>query len=173
MDSNKFFKQLRQIIKEEVQLAVRNEMNYLYESLDKVSKKSSPNQQMVTEVTQTTKPVFKKPAAKRPATTFSSNPLINDILNETANNGFSSKDFHGILEESYNPNQLGHNDYDEWPTMRNMSSMGMQSGPSAATVAPRTDIDGRPVTELAPEVEQALTRDYSALMKVINKKKGN
>jgi hypothetical protein len=56
--------------------------------------------------------------------------------------------------------------------MRNMSNIGMSSAPSAASVAPRTDIDGRPVTELAPEVEQALTRDYSALMKAINKKKG-
>jgi hypothetical protein len=173
MDSNKFFKQLRQIIREEVEMAVHKEMNILYESLDKVSKKASNSQRMVTEATQTTKPIFKKPAVKRPAATFSNNPLINDILNETANNGFSSKDFHGILEESYNPTQLGHNDFDEWPTMRNMSSMGMQSAPSAVTVAPRTDIDGRPVTELAPEVEQALTRDYSALMKAINKKKGN
>jgi hypothetical protein len=172
MDSNKFFKQLRQIIREEVEMAVHKEMNILYESLDKVSKKASNGQRMVTEASQTTKPVFKKPAAKRPAATFSNNPLLNDILNETANNGFSSKDFHGILEENYNPNQLGHNDYDEWPTMRNMSGMGMQSAPSVASIAPRTDIDGRPVTELAPEVEQALTRDYSSLMKAINKKKG-
>jgi hypothetical protein len=173
MDSNKFFKQLRQIIREEVEMAVHKEMNILYESLDKVSKKSSNNQRIVTEAPQTTKPVFKKAATKKSAVTFSNNPLLNDILSETAANGFSSKDFHGILEEDYNPAQLGHNDYDEWPTMKNMSSMGMSSAPSAAVVAPRTDIDGRPVTELAPEVEQALTRDYSALMKAINKKKGS
>jgi len=172
MDSNKFFKQLRQIIKEEVQAAIHNEMNYLYESLDKVSKRASTNQRIVTEAPQTSKPVFKKAAVKKPATTFSSNPLINDILNETANNGFATKDFHGILEEEYNPRQIGHDDFDEWPTMRNMSSLGMNSVPSVASIAPRTDIDGRPVTEVAPEVEQALTRDYSALMKAINKKKG-
>jgi hypothetical protein len=169
MDNNKFFKQLRQIIREEVEMAVHKEMNYLYESLDKVSKRASTNQRVVTELE--SKPAFKKANTKK-ATTFSSNPLINDILNETANSGFSNKDFHGILEEDYNPVQLGHDDFNEWPTMRNMSNIGMSSAPSAASVAPRTDIDGRPVTELAPEVEQALTRDYSALMKAINKKKG-
>jgi len=172
MDSNKFFKQLRQIIREEVEMAVHKEMNILYESLDKVSKKTSTNQRIVSEAPTTSAPVFKKANTKKPTTTFSNNPLINDILNETANSGFSNKDFHGILEEDYNPGQLGHNDFEEWPTMRNMSNIGMSSTPSAATVAPRTDIDGRPVTELAPEVEQALTRDYSALMKAINKKKG-
>jgi len=170
MDTSKFFKQLRQIIKEEVQLAVRNEMNYLYESLDKASNKVVQEQKSVPSNTQPT--VFKKPAAKKPAATFSSNPLINDILNETANSGFSNKDFHAILEEDYSPEQLGHNDFNEWPTMRNMSSIGMTSSPSAAAMVPRTDIDGRPVTEVAPEVEQALTRDYSALMKAISAKKG-
>lgn len=170
MDSNKFLKQLRQIIKEEVQTAIHNEMNYLYESLDKASKKASTNQRVVTETE--SKPLFKKANTRKPAATFSSNPLINDILNETANSGFSNKDFHGILEENYNPVQMGHNDFEEWPTMRNMSNIGMSSAPSVAAIAPRTDIDGRPVTDIAPEVEQALTRDYSALMKAINKKKG-
>lgn len=170
MDSNKFFKQLRQIIKEEVQLAIRNEMNYLYESLDKASNKVSTNQRVVTEAE--SKPKFKKANIRKPTTTFSSNPLINDILNETASSGFSNKDFHGILEEDYNPSQLGHNDFDEWPTMRNMSNIGMSSVTNVAAIIPKTDIDGRPVTEVAPEVEQALTRDYSALMKAINKKKG-
>lgn len=170
MDSTKFLKQLRQIIKEEVQTAIHNEMNYLYESLDKVSKKTPTNQRVVTELEG--KPLFKKANTRKPTATFSSNPLINDILNETANSGFSNKDFHGILEENYNPVQMGHNDFEEWPTMRNMSNIGMSSAPSVAAIAPRTDIDGRPVTDIAPEVEQALTRDYSALMKAINKKKG-
>lgn len=170
MDSNKFLKQLRQIIKEEVQTAIHNEMNYLYESLDKASNKVATNQRVVTETE--SKPVFRKANTRKPTATFSSNPLINDILNETANSGFSNKDFHGILEENYNPVQMGHNDFEEWPTMRNMSNIGMSSAPSVAAIAPRTDIDGRPVTDIAPEVEQALTRDYSALMKAINKKKG-
>ena len=170
MDTSKFFKQLRQIIKEEVQLAVRNEMNTLYESLDRVSSKVVQEQKSIPSNTQA--PTFKKAATKKPATTFSSNPLINDILNETANSGFSNKDFQGILNEDYSPTQLGHDDFNEWPSMRNMSNVGMSSTPSAAAMLPRTDIDGRPVTEVAPEVEQALTRDYSALMKAINAKKG-
>jgi hypothetical protein len=47
-------------------------------------------------------------------------------------------------------------------------SMGVKS------VVPTTDIDGRPVNvnNLPEDVVSALTKDYSALMKAIDKKKG-
>ena len=48
----------------------------------------------------------------------------------------------------------------------------MSSSPAA--ILPKTDIDGRPVQieNLDPAVEKALTKDYTALMKAINAKKG-
>ena len=167
MDTSKFFKQLRQIIKEEVQAAVHSEMNYLYESLDKVSSKTT---QAPARQAQPALNTAKKPVPNTKKELFSSNPLLNEILNETANSGFSNKEFHGILEEEYNPAQMNHNDFDEWPSMRNMSTMSS----SPAAILPKTDIDGRPVQieNLDPSVEKALTKDYTALMKAINAKKG-
>lgn len=167
MNTKEFLKQIRQIIREEVRSAVEAEFNVLLESLDKTAKKINNPILEKAESTQV-RPKFNP---KKSNVTYSSNPLINDILSSTAEKGFSSKDFHGILEEDYNPVQLGHNDFDEWPTMRNMSNMNMTSAGTINAI-PKTDIDGRPVTEVAPEVEQALTRDYTSLMKAINKKKG-
>jgi len=49
------------------------------------------------------------------------------------------------------------------------------SGRESTTVAPTQDIDGRPVDTNNPEVANvmgAITKDYSQLMKAINKKKG-
>jgi len=49
----------------------------------------------------------------------------------------------------------------------------MQGG--STSVAPATDIDGKPVDTNNPEVANvmgAITKDYSQLMKAIDKKKG-
>lgn len=173
MNTEKFLNQIRQIIREEVRTAVESEFNILLESLDRVSKKVVSENTKIPAQPKKFAPNTARTVTKKPTQTFSSNPIINEILNDTAHSGFSSKDFHAILEEEYAPystEMLGHNDFDEWPTMRNMSSLGMTSTPAA--MIPKTDIDGRPVQEVAPEVEQALTRDYSSLMKAINKKKG-
>lgn len=167
MNTEKFLNQIRQIIREEVRSAVESEFNVLLESLDKVSKRS--NKIVSEQRAVTTEP--KKFTPRKTNISYSSNPLLNDVLNDTATKGFSNKDFQSILEEEYSPVQLGHDDFNEWPSMKNISNLGMTSI-SPASMIPKTDIDGRPVQEVAPEVEQALTRDYSALMKAINKKKG-
>lgn len=167
MNTKEFLTQIRQIIREEVQTAVSAEFNILLESLDKVSNQTNK----VVSERKVSPTENKKFVPKRDNKAYSSNTLLNDILNDTATKGFSSKDFHAILEEDYNPSQLSHNDFDEWPTMRNMSSMNMASS-APTNIIPKTDLDGRPIHDVAPEVEKALTRDYSALMKAINKKKG-
>jgi hypothetical protein len=173
MNTEKFLNQIRQIIKEEVRSAIENEFNILLESLDRVSNKVVSENTKITSQPKKFIPNKSRTITPRKTTqTFSSNPIINEILNDTAYSGFSSKDFHGILEEEYSPEMLGHNDYEEWPSMRNMSNLGMTSMPATAAMIPKTDIDGRPVHDVTPEVEQALTRDYSSLMKAINKKKG-
>jgi hypothetical protein len=167
MNTEKFLNQIRQIIREEVRTAVEFEFNILLESLDKVSNRS--NKIVSEQRAVTAEP--KKFTPKKSNIPYSSNPIINNILNETASSGFSTKDFQSLLEEEYNPGQLNQDEFSEWPTMKNISNLGMSSMP-AASMIPKTDIDGRPVQEVAPEVEQALTRDYSSLMKAINKKKG-
>jgi len=86
--------------------------------------------------------------------TFVKDSILNDMLNETMNDG-------------------------EWRTLdanpytSNQAQSFMRGGSTA--VAPTQDIDGRPVDTSNPEVANvmsAITKDYSQLMKAIDKKKG-
>ena len=92
-----------------------------------------------------------KPAKRQ----FVKNSMLNDILNDTA---FES-DFSGMHEGAQ---------YE--PDLSNMGSIR----PSTA-VQSLTGINGEHVDTTKPEIQavgKALTRDYSGLMKAINKKKG-
>jgi len=154
MNSKDFIHALRKVIREEVQTAVRTELsNILNEG-------------------KSTKPIAAKPVAVNPTTQsyiksvkkqYVKNPLLNDILNETT--GHSNSGPAVSLEESIN-----YNDFEEWPTMNRSVRPGM----GVKSVVPTTDIDGRPVNvnNLPEDVVSALTKDYSALMKAIDKKKG-
>jgi hypothetical protein len=167
MNTENFLKLLRQVIKEEVnsavKTAVQKEFQILYESLDRVSNK------VIKESSVSKIDAPKKFIPKKTQTTYSANPILNEILNDTASTGFSTKDFVSILEE-YNPEQLGHNDFDEWPSVQNRSMMRMPN--HQTSVMPSTDIDGRPVTNVPEELKNVFERDYTSLMKAINKKKG-
>jgi hypothetical protein len=85
--------------------------------------------------------------------TFVKNPLLNDMLNETMNDG-------------------------EWRNMDAQFGSNQAQGfvgRNSNTIAPTVDIDGRPVdtnNEEVANVMGAMTKDYSALMKAIDKKKG-
>jgi len=84
-----------------------------------------------------------KPAKRR----FVKNSMLNDILNDTV----VDSDFRG-MHESYKPN---------------FSGMGAPQ--------PMTGINGESVDTSKPEmqaVSAAMTKDYSSLMKAIDKKKG-
>ena len=154
MNSKDFIQTLRKVIREEVQAAVRTELNNILNE-GVVSKRPNVVEQ-------------KKPA---PKTTYTSsvkkqyvkNSLLNDILNETS--GHSPQGPMAMLEEN-----IDYNDFSEWPTMQRGVSPSMKT----KSVLPATDLEGRPVNpdNLPDEVVNALTKDYSALMKAIDKKKG-
>ena len=85
MKADTFIKLLRKVIREEVQSVVREELGLLLETPE-------PKKTM----TETKKPVVKnsmvesiRPVAKQPIkpAAFTNNNVLNDILNETANNG--------------------------------------------------------------------------------------
>ena len=87
--------------------------------------------------------------------TFIKNPMLNEMLNEVADSG-----------EWRNLN-------DSNSFTSNQAQSFMQGG--STSVAPTTDIDGRPVDTNNQEVANvmgAMTKDYSQLMKAIDKKKG-
>lgn len=162
MNTKEFVQAIRQIIKEEVQKTVKQEIQVLLNESRTVD----------TSLVDMIEPRVKtQPRQVKSQRTFSKNPLLNEILNETAP---MSKD--SYIQESFMNDsvaQVNYNDHDEWPTMRNMSNMSNKIG--VASMIPTTDTEGRPMAnvQVPEEVANALTKDYSSLMKAINKKKGN
>ena len=150
MDTKKFIEALRKVIREEVQTAVRTEVKKLL-SENKVSHKKTIDHGLQLE----------RMTNQRGKKSYSKDPMLNDLLNETATI----------------PAPV-----DEWSTMNFRSEMAQAfSGMRQMTddniphVAPPTDLDGRPVNmgnEQVASAVTAMTKDYSALMKAIDKKKG-
>jgi len=159
MNSKDFISALRKVIREEVQTAVRTELDKFSSVLSESKKQvSAPT---VTRYTESYKP---KPSVQKKQ--YTSNPTLNDLLNETVA-------FKGDGPQVYMEEQIDYNDFAEWPTM-NSNRM------SVSTPKVVTDHDGRRIdmqqlaqTEAGAAVVDALTKDYSALMKAIDKKKGN
>jgi hypothetical protein len=86
--------------------------------------------------------------------TFIKNPMLNEMLNEVAESG----EWRNLNDTQFSSNQ---------------AQSFMQGG--STSVVPTTDIDGRPVDTNNQEVANvmgAMTKDYSQLMKAIDKKKG-
>jgi len=146
MNSKEFLLVLRKVIREEVQSAVQKAMTPLLE--------------------QKTPSTYTKTLAPKKSNTekkvYSENPLLNEILSDTA--GFSH-------------NSYTHNDFEEWPTMPMSRMIGTHA--PVATPTAISDINGNRVdvnqlasTEAGAAVVKALTKDYSSLMKAIDKKKG-
>jgi hypothetical protein len=95
------------------------------------------------------KPQRRKPVSKK---TFSKNSILNDLLNDTATSTNFAEMNSGPLVES-----------------------GLSMMSSEPDVTPMTDIDGRPVdtsNEAVANVLNLMNKDYSGLMKAIDKKKG-
>jgi hypothetical protein len=158
MDTKSFTSLLRKIIREEVRSAVREEMKTL------LNERKTDHKQVIQHGSRLHQMTEKNPyditfSAKSAKPTkpkqFVKDSMLNDLLNETA---LSSAE----IEQ-------------EWPTMNFQSEMAQAYGSGQTAVAPPTDFDHRPVNMDNPAVVatvDAMTRDYSALMKAIDKKKG-
>ena len=159
MNSKDFIQVLRKVIREEVQVAVRTELNKIGETI--VERKMPAPVKQQTRYVDTYKPVSKKPMKQ-----FSNNPLLNEILNDTS-----------MIEPDYTMESLNesidYRDYSDWPTMERTIAPSMP-----ATVPPvLTDINGNRVnttqlaqTEAGAAVVNALTKDYSAVLKAAQAK---
>ncbi len=149
MGSKSFVKLLRKIIREEVQGAVREVLTEQKTNHNQVIEHGM-NLSHITE-----DPMPNRPRAKKQ---FTKNSMLNDLLNETA-------------ESPTSPGMA------EWGTMNFKSEMsnafGMENS-RTATIAPTTGINGESVNmnnEAVSATVNAMTKDYSALMKAIDKKK--
>jgi len=159
MNSKDFIQALRKVIREEVSTAVRTELKH-YGSV--ITETKRPVKQ---EATPTYTNAYKpKP---KPKQQFTKNSMLNDILNETG--GFRSENPYASINESM-VDYSG--DFDEWPTMQN--GVRPSKAMLKAAAIPSVDPEGRPINpaNVPEEVVNAITKDYSALMKAIDKKKG-
>ena len=143
MESKTFVKLLRKIIREEVSKAVRSALN---ESTVQVS--SNINLQEIED------PMPNRPIAKKK---YTKNKMLNDLLNETAATPAS-----GELAD--------------WSSMNFKSQMAQSYQQPTTNVMPlaTSGIDGERVNMNNKGVAatvNAMTEDYSSLMKAIDKKK--
>ncbi len=149
MDTKKFTAVLRKIIREEVTKAVRTELRQMLNE-DKTNHNSTIQHGM-----QLHDMVEQRPIKKTVKKKYSNDGMLNDILNET-----------GPLQEN-----------SDWSTMNFKSEMAQSFGGNTGTpiVAPATDLQGKPINtnnQQVATVVNAMTKDYSALMKAIDKKQG-
>jgi len=150
MKSKTFVNLLRKVIREEVQSIVRKELRSALNE-EKVDHARVINNG--TSLHKMANSIERKPRKK---TKFTKDNMLNDILNETATNS----DFSTM----YDGPSFMQNDY---------PSMGATKT-SAAVRAP-IGIDGEVADTSKPEVKEVMTnitKDYSAIMKAIDKKKG-
>jgi hypothetical protein len=172
MDTKTFLSAIRQVIKEEVRSAIRTELKQILSENNIKKTTESTIQHGINLHKQTT---YTKPAAKK-QTNFSSNSMINSILNDTAVT-MNPKELYdeGPAISYSDPLMMEHNDTFSFSSA-DAPGFGMMQQMRGATpnAIPTTDIDGRrvDVNALPEDVTKALTRDYSALMKAIDKKKG-
>ena len=145
MSSKSFVKLLRKIIREEVQGAVR----------EVLTEQKTNHKQVIEHGMQ-----MHEAVNSRPTKQFTKNSMLNDLLNETAKTPSSA-------EQS------------DWSTMNFKSEMAEAFGMPAAmgtNIAPSTGINGEAVNmqkEGVAATVNAMTKEYSALMKAIDKKKMN
>ena len=136
---------IREIVREEVKMELRSYLKEYKLNKSKNTKKSKVK-----------RPIIKKPVEKVEQN-YSSNPLLNDILNETANSG----DWATLGDEPFTTNNMSDILSKSYELTGGDSTLEQTSVP--------TGVDPSAIPEY---LTKALTKDYSGLMKTINKKKG-
>ena len=145
MSVEKLLKQIRTIIREEIEYALEKKLNES-NSRKEDNKTLEHGMKLMKELGLSKKISNQKPSKVPNKTGLSS---IQDILNETRMSMQSAMD------------------NDSWPEM-SFKTDSIHSGRTTSNMIP----DGYSETQLTPEVSKALNRDYSALMAKINEKKG-
>jgi hypothetical protein len=113
-----------------------------------------------------------KPAVKKSKVQFTDNKWAS-ILNETealVEQGPAGSSFSELVNEGMDEIRMSAKDAVGFGQMRE----NMKAAITGQSVAPSVmeDPETGKVYDVAPEVQQALTRDYSALVKAMNKKRG-
>ena len=113
--------------------------------------------EVITELKQPTQQVSKPKPKKKMVEkkSYTSNSILNDVLNETANDEWQT-----MGNGTYTSNKM--ND-----VLRGQYGDMMNGG--NVNVAPQTDINDRPVTNVPDHLMDAFTKDYSKTLKAMKK----
>ena len=155
MDTSKLVKAIQLIVKEEVKKEMAKREKVIRESIIKEMKQSQPKR--VEKDPLDVDHIFK--TSHKTKQTFTGNSMLNDILNETAQGGEwrSINGPSGVFQSSQ---------AQAW------GSMNQQPSVLQTTEGNAVSVERLQQTEAGQAVVNALTRDYSALMKHIDAKKG-
>ena len=157
MDSKTLIKALkiavRDVIKEELTEILREGLQSTINEMTSPAKRTTP----------APKPNISKPTASK--TQFKESKWAS-ILNETPamRESTTTAGLNDLLTESYSDLHF---------TSKDAQGFGMMREAAIATPSVMEDPESGKVFEVDPIVAKAMTRDYSALMKAIEKKKGN
>ena len=155
MDTKKLIKAIQLIVQEEVKKEVAKREKVIRESILKEMKQSQPK--VVEKDPLDVDHIFE---TKQDSKSFTKNSMLNDMLNETAQGGEwrSINGPGGVFNASQAQGWGGFN----------------QQTPSVLQTAEGGQVSTQQLqqTEAGQAVVNALTRDYSGLMKHINAKKG-
>ena len=164
-------KQLADLLEVIVRKVVREELKPILKEI-KSGSKPVLREQKVTKVTEKWDPLdvsdvleTERIRKQTPKMKFSQNSMLNEMLNETAESG----------EWRTMDSTFGANQAQGFNRQAMAEQLGYGNGvPTAQNMMPTIDPDGKPlnVNIEGTAVEAALTKDYSALMKTINAKKG-
>jgi hypothetical protein len=113
------------------------------------------------------------PVTKRKTAVQFTDNKWSSVLNETdpiSEHGVNSNGFSDMMNEGIEEMSFTSRNAQGFGVMRQNMKQAMGLEPNSPTVM--EDPETGKVYDVSPEVQQALTRDYSALMAAMNKKKG-
>jgi len=153
MEQQKFFRFLKKTIREEVRNVIKQELSEILKeglqtTVNELKEEKLPKKKILR------KSVKKQPQFKK--TGFA------DILNETeiASESSTVSNYANIMNESYNDLSFSSADAQGFGMMRQSQAPSVMEDPDT----------GKPM-QVTDTVAKAMTRDYSSLMKAIDKKK--
>ena len=173
MDSKTLIKALkiavREVIKEELTEILREGLQ------STITEMAQPKKQVKVDLNKVIRvePKMVSENSKKPKVQFTDNKwasVLNETesLTETAPNGTDS--FRDLMNEGMEEIRMSSKDAANFGAMRQTMKEAMGIAPAAPKIM--EDPETGKVFDVPEEVQQAMTRDYSALMKAINKKKG-
>ena len=170
MDSKTLIKALkiavREVIKEELTEILREG---LQSTINEMKQPKSVKQETVRVAPRMVNEVARKPKVQFAENKWASVLNETDPLSEQSPDGLNS--FKELMAEGMDEIRMTSKDAMNFGAMRQNMKEALGVTPTAPKVM--EDPETGKVYEVDPVVQQAMTRDYSALMKAINKKKNN